>query len=629
MSDSASQSRFTGHTAWARSLQGPLRDFLATEIGSAVVLLAAAIAALAWANIDHASYESVWHTELSIEIGSSGISQSLREWINTGLMTFFFFVVGLEVRREFDVGELRERRRLALPVLAALGGMAVPIAIYLAFNAGEDSAHGWGVAMSTDTAFALGMLALVGPSFPDRLRGFLLTIIVVDDVVSLLVIAFVYSDSVEMVPLMIAIAIFGLIFLGLVVARIRVGPLYFTLALATWVALYESGVDPVVLGLAAGVLAWAYPSERGALERATDLFRDFREQPTPQLERSARSGLKEALSPNARLLQMYHPWTSYVIVPLFALANVGIAIDGDFLADAYSSPITLGILVGYVLGKPVGIAGVSWLVTKLSRGRLRPPVGWAATIGGGAIAGIGFTVSILIATLAFDGTELREAKLGVLSAAILASTLTWLVFRGTAKLPLQKRIRALLGESEVITDLAVQVDRDRDHWRGPEQAPVTLVEYGDFECPYCGLAEPVVRELLTDFGDLRYVWRHLPLSDVHPNAELAAEAAEAAAAQGRFWEMHDLLLGHQDELSPRHLRGYAEQLGLDPERFDEDLDRGSHAPRVEEDVDSADLSGVRGTPTFFINERRHEGAYDIETLSAAVRAARARALIRA
>ena len=248
---------------------------------------------------------------------------------------------------------------------------------------------------------------------------------------------------------------------------------------------------------------------------------------------------------------MYHPWTSYVIVPLFALANIGIAINGDFLSQAYSSPITLGIIVGYVLGKPVGIAGVSWLVTKLSRGRLRPPVGWAATVGGGAIAGIGFTVSILIASLAFNGIELREAKLGVLSAAVIASTLTWLVFRGTALLPRQARIRALLGDSEVITDLAVPVDPDRDHWRGPEDAPVTLVEYGDFECPYCGIAEPVIRELLADFGDLRYVWRHLPLSDVHPYAELAAEAAEAAAAQGKFWEMHDLLLDHQDELRYR------------------------------------------------------------------------------
>ena len=240
MSDAGTQSRFSGRTAWARSLQGPLRDFLATEIGSAVVLLAAAVAALAWANIDLHSYESLWHTDLSIQVGSSGISQDLRDWVNNGLMTFFFFVVGLEVRREFDVGELRERRRLALPVLATVGGMIVPIAIYLAFNAGESSAQGWGVAMSTDTAFALGMLALVGPRFPDRLRGFLLTIIVVDDVIALLVIIAAYSGTIDAVPLLIAAGIFLVIALGLGVARVRAGPVYFILGLGAWVALYES-----------------------------------------------------------------------------------------------------------------------------------------------------------------------------------------------------------------------------------------------------------------------------------------------------------------------------------------------------------------------------------------------------
>jgi len=626
MSDSRVRSAFSGRTAWARSLQAPLRDFLATETGSASVLLVAAVAALAWANLDLSSYESVWRTQLSIRVGGSGISQDLRDWVNSGLMTFFFFVVGLEVRREFDVGELRERRRLTLPVFAALGGMLVPVAIFLAFNAGKGSAQGWGVAMSTDTAFALGMLALVGPRFPDRLRGFMLTIIVVDDVVALLVIVAAYSGQVDLEPLLIAVGAFGLILIALA-ARIRPGLVYLLLAAVAWVALFESGVDPVVLGLAVGLITWAYPAGRGELERATDLFRSFREQPTPELARSARAGLEAAVSPNARLLQLYHPWTSYVVVPLFALANVGIAIDGDFLSRAYSSPITLGILVAYVLGKPVGMTGTALLVTKLSRGRLRPPVGWAATAGGGAIAGIGFTVSLLIAALAFHGVELREAKLGVLSAALCASALTWLVFRLTAMLPRRARIRALLGTSETLVDLALPVDPERDHLRGPAEAPVTVVEYGDFECPYCGRAEPVIRELLADFVDVRYVWRHLPLSDVHPRAELAAEAAEAAAAQGAFWGMYDLLLDHQGDLTPRDLHAYAEQLELDLERYRDELSGHAHAPRVEEDVDSADISGVTGTPTFFVNERRHDGAYDIETLSAAVRAAGARSVI--
>jgi Na+/H+ antiporter NhaA len=626
MNESPARTALAGRTAWARSMQTPLREFLGTETGSAAVLLAATVAALAWVNIDSSSYETLWHTDLSIRIGESGISQDLRDWVNSGLMTFFFFVVGLEVRREFDVGELRQRRRLALPLLAGLGGMLVPVAIYLAINAGDSSTHGWGVAMSTDTAFALGMLALVGPGFPDRLRAFMLTIIVVDDLVALLVIAFVYSAEVAVGALLIAVGIFGLILL-VRAARIRYGLVYFILAAAAWVALFESGLDPIILGLAMGLITWAYPAGRGELERATDLFRSFREQPTPELARSARAGLQSAVSPNARLQHLYHPWTSYVIVPIFALANAGIVVNGGFLSRAYSSPITLGIVFGYVIGKPLGIVGLSSLVTRLSRGRLRPPVGWGALFGGGAIAGIGFTVALLIATLAFQGQQLQEAKLGVLTAALTASLLSWLVFRATALLPRRLRIRALLGTSETLVDLALPVDLERDHLRGPKDAPVTVVEYGDFECPYCGRAEPAVRELLADFGDVRYVWRHLPLSDVHPNALRAAEAVEAAADQGAFWEMHDVLLDHQDDLRPRDLLAYAEQLGLDVERFRDDLRRQRWAPRIEEDVDSADMSGVTGTPTFFINGRKHDGAYDIGALSAAVRAAGARAAI--
>jgi protein-disulfide isomerase len=265
-------------------------------------------------------------------------------------------------------------------------------------------------------------------------------------------------------------------------------------------------------------------------------------------------------------------------------------------------------------------------VTRLTRGRLRPPVGWAAVVGGGTIAGVGFTVALLVATLAFEDRQLEEAKLGILSAALGAALVTWLLFRATALLPGRTRIRALLGSAEPLVDLYIDVDSERDHIRGPIDAPVTVVEYGDFECPYCGQAEPVVRELLQEFGDVRYVWRHLPLNDVHPRAQLAAEAAEAAADQGAFWELHDLLLAHQDALNPDDLVVYAEELGLDTERFMDDLSEHRSAARIAEDVDSADLSGVSGTPTFFVNGRRHHGSYDINSLSAAVRVAGAQAL---
>src|SRR5690349_947382 len=394
--------RFTGRTAWARSIQTPLRLFLRTETGGAAVLLTATAVALVWVNADAHSYNSLWSTRLSIDLGGSGVSLTLREWVNSGLMTFFFFVVGLEARREFDLGELRERRRFALPLLAGLGGMLVPVTIFLALNASRGSAHGWGVAMSTDTAFALGMLALVGPRFPARLQAFMLTTSVVDDVAALIVIATVYADGLHGRPLLVAAGLFAAV---PVLARVtrRTGPTCLALGLAAWYALSRSGVDPIVIGLAMGLLAFAATPARSDLERATDLFRLFREQPTPELARTARAGLRSALSPNDRLQQIYHPWTSYVIVPLFALANAGVHLDGAFLAGAVTSPITLGIVIGYVVGKPVGIVGGSWLVTRLTHENVRPPVGWAALAGGGTIAGIGFTVSLLIADHAFDG----------------------------------------------------------------------------------------------------------------------------------------------------------------------------------------------------------------------------------
>jgi Na+/H+ antiporter NhaA len=613
----------SGHTAW-RGKVTPLREFLETETGGAAVLLGAAVAALTWVNIHPHSYSEVWETPLSITVGNFGVTQSVRGWINGGLMTFFFFVVGLEARREFDLGELRARSRLTLPLLAGLAGMIVPIGIFLAFNAGETSMRGWGAAMSTDTAFALGLLALVDRNPSNRLRVFLLTVTVVDDIVALIVIGTVYSGSVKIAPLLIAVGLFAVV---LIVRgfRVRSGPLYFVLGVTVWVAVFKSGVDPIVVGLAMGLLTYAYPARREVLERATDLFRAFREQPTPELAASARQGVRYAISPNERLQQLYHPWTSYVIVPLFALANAGVALTGGSLARAYASPITLGILIGYIAGKPTGIAGLSSLVTWLTRGRLRPNVGWVAVVGGGAISGIGFTVALLVASIVFTGQELAEAKIGILSSALAASLVSGTVFRITGLLPRPLRARALLGRANQIVDLSVPVDKERDHIRGPHDAPVTLVEYGDFECPYCGQAEPIVRELLAELGDVRYVWRHLPLTDVHPRAQAAAEAAEAAAAQEAFWEMHDVIFKNQDALAVENLVSYAEQIGLDVDRFRNDIDERLGANRVAADVESADLSTVSGTPTFFINGRRHYGAYDIATLKTAVKLARLQA----
>ncbi len=598
----------------------PIQEFVATENASAIILVAATVAALLWANSPWGrTYEQVWTTELSLRLGGAELSLDLRHWVNDGLMAFFFFVVGLEIRREFDMGELRERRRVATPALAAIGGMAAPALIYLAFNAGEPTARGWGIPMATDTAFALGVLGLVGRRCPGRIRVFLLTLVIVDDIAALTVIALAYTGDVSLLALLVAAGLYGIV-VALRRAGVRHGVPYFIVGLGIWLSMLASGVHPTIAGVAVGLLATAYPPSRQDLQRAGALWRLFREQPTPRYARSASMGLAVAISPNERLQHLFHPWTGLVIVPLFALANAGVEVNGDVLAHAVSSPITLGIVVGLVGGKLLGITGATWLVTRRWLGGFPLTVSWTALAGAATVAGIGFTVSLLIADISLEGRQLEDAKLGILAASILAASLGWLVFHAVEHLPRRLLASGKSGLAEPLIDLADPVDPERDHIRGPEDAPVTLIEYADFECPYCGQAEAVVRELLAEFGnDLRYVFRHLPLADVHENAQLAAEAAEAAHAQGKFWEMHDLLFAHQDALSPEDLNRYAAELGLDVERFSEELRTRKHALRVARDVDGADQSGVAGTPSFFANGRRHPGAYDLETLTAMVK----------
>jgi Na+/H+ antiporter NhaA len=617
---------FAGRTAWARNLAAPVRSFLSTEAGGAFVMLGAAIAALLWANSPwwH-TYESAWSTELSIRVGTTGIAADLRTWVNEGLMTLFFLVVGLEAKRQLDLGELRERRRLAIPVFAAIGGITVPIAIYLAFNAGRAGGHGWGAAMSTDTAFALAAVALVTPRTATRIRVFLLTLAVVDDLAALVVIATVYTTHVSVLALSVAVALFAVL-VALRYAPFGRAAISVGLAVAIWIAMFKSGIDPVISGLAIGLGTSAYPPSREDLERATALTREFREQPTPELARSAQQSLQSAISPNERLQYELHPWTSYVIVPLFALANAGIHMTSKLMSSAVSSPITWGILLGYVVGKPIGVFTGSWIASRPALHGPRSPISEPVLLTAGACAGIGFTVSLLVSSLAFSGLALDEAKLGALATVVVAPIVAWLATRMIRHLPEALRARQVARTAEDILDLVADVDTEYDHIRGPDDAPVTLVEYGDFECPYCGMAEGAIRELLASHGgDVRYVWRHLPLNDVHPSAQLASEASEAAAAQGKFWEMYDILLAHQGELTPRDLTRYATELGLDVDRFREELRRREYAPRVSEDVASADESGVSGTPTFFINGRRHYGVYDIDTLTEAVGAAKTRA----
>jgi Na+/H+ antiporter NhaA len=588
------------------------------------VLVVATVVALLWANSPWSdSYSSFWETRLALVLGDHAIATDLRGWVNEGLMTLFFLVVGLEAKRELDLGELRERARLAIPVMASLGGMVVAAGVYLAINAGGEGAGGWGAAISTDTALALGALALLTRGRAIRMRVFLLTLLVIDDLVALLVIAIAYTDTID-IPALVVAAAFVVALFALRFAGSWRGPAATVTGVGLWLALFESGIDPVITGLLVGLVSTAYPPSRDDLERSTEQARSFREQPTPELAYSARASLTSAISLNERLQYRLLPWTSRVIVPLFALANAGIHFDSPLITSAVSSPVTLGIVAAYVIGKPAGILTVAWVGTRRAFGGRRLTLTWPALAIAATSAGIGFTVSLLVASLAFDGPLLDQAKIGVLATALISPAISWAAREVMQRLPDETRARQLGAVAGQIIDLADDVDPERDHIRGAVDAPVTLLEYGDFQCPYCSSAEPVITELLQDFGDeLRYVWRHLPLSDVHPDAQLAAEAAEAAAIQGAFWEMHDRLLANQDDLRVNDLYRHATALDLDLDRFSDDLRHRHGASRVARDVASADASGVSGTPTFFVNGRRHQGVYDIDTLTREVKAAAA------
>lgn len=588
---------------------------MAAETGSAGLLLAATVVALIWANSPLSDqYASLFSTEISIEVGRWSLAEDLRHWIDEGLMAIFFFVIGLEVRHELSVGELTDRRRVTIPLIAGIGGMLVPALLFLLISPSGDAANGWGVVIATDTAFVLGALALVGPRASTQLRIFLLTLAIVDDIVAITVIGVFYSDTLDPAALAVAAACLALIAL---LPRLGIWQTsaYLGLGLVLWVAAFESGLHPTLAGMLAGLLVASRPPDRSRVEQAARSARAFRQSPLPEVARSAARNVNRAVSPNERLQSLLLPTASFVIVPLFALANAGVDLRGGVLADALGSALTWGVVAGLVAGKTIGISLGALGGVRLGFGRLPRAVGGGQVVGGAALSGIGFTVSLLIVELAFDSAALRdEAKVGVLLAALLAVGLSWLLFRLAA---------VLRGETSASLPrrLATPVDPERDHIRGPVDAPLTLVEYGDFECPFCGRTTGAINDLRRELGDeLRYVFRHLPLADVHPHAELAAEASEAASAQGRFWQMHDMLYEHQGELDIEDLIAYAAQLDLDVDRFVAEVQSGRHAGRVREDAAGADASGAHGTPTFFIGEWRHVGPYDAMTLASELRA---------
>lgn len=574
---------------------------------AALLLLLFTAAAIAWANSPWgATYEAFWATEIELVVGGSDAHLTLHAFVNDVLMTLFFFTVGLEVKQELAIGELTDRSRAAVPVIASIAGLTVPALIFLLFNLGTGQAHAWGVVISTDTAFLLGALAIIGPKFPARLRTFLLTLAVVDDIGALVAIAVFYNDGPQLLPIVIVAVL--LVALALVrFLRAGRGLAYAVLGGALWFAVAAAGVHPTLAGVAVALLIPVFPPRRLEVERAAELARAFRESPNPAYARAASRSLRDSISINERLQAAWSPYVAFIVLPLFALANAGVRLDPATLTAAVASPLTWGIVVGLVVGKFVGITGATALVLRLGVGRLAPGLTLPRIAGGAALSGIGFTISLFIVGLAIDDPEAQDlARVGVLAASVIAFCSGWLILRIGDRLRPPRAVGARL---------ARPVDVERDHFRGRPDARYTIVEYGDFECPFCSRATGSIDAVIEHFGDdVRWVWRHLPLEGVHPHAKEAAQAAEAAARQGRFLEMARTMFANQDRLGTDDLCDHARAIGLDMDRFAADLRSPAVVRRVEDDMLDAELMDLHSTPTFFIGERRHVGPYDSATL---------------
>lgn len=581
-----------------------------TDNTAAALLLVFTVIAIAWANSPWAqSYWALLDTHIGFSVGLHHVEMSVKHVINDALMTFFFFIVGLEVTREFTIGELTDRSRAAVPVIAAAAGLVIPAVVFLAFNPTGENAQAWGVVISTDTAFLVGALAIIKPKFPARVRIFLLTLAVVDDVGALCAIALFYSDSIQVGPLLVAGALTGaLALVRFLPAGVR-GPAYAVLGVALWVALYLAGVHPTLAGVVIALLIPVFTPERRPVERAVDHIRAFRQSPNSEYARAASRALRESISINERLQTTVGPTVSFVVLPLFALANAGVRLDAQSVSAALRSPLTWGIVAGLVIGKFVGITGATWLIRRVGLGVLAPGLTLRRIAGGAALSGIGFTISLFIVDIAItDPARQDQARIGVLAASLTAFAFGWAIFR----------ITDWLSPPEPVgMKLLRPIDPDRDHTRGSHGAPLTLVEYGDFECPFCSRATGAIDEVRAHFGDeLLYVWRHFPLERAHPRAFDAARASEAAALQGRFWEMAHELFDHQDDLEWSDIYRYAVAAGCDIEKFDQDVRVHSSKVlhRVSDDAEDAEAMDLNATPTLFVNGVRHRGPWDAASL---------------
>lgn len=446
---SASVPAFATSTPIERILS-PFGRFLRTESSSGIILLLATILALVWANSPWAeSYFRLWETYLSVGWGDAVFRLSFHHFINDGLMVVFFFLVGLEIKRELQVGELASAKRAALPIAAALGGMLVPALIYTALNLGGPGIAGWGIPMATDIAFALGVLALMGPRVPLALKVFLAALAIVDDLGAVLVIALFYTEQISVLALALAAVLLAV----LVVANrlgVRHPGVYATIGFVLWIAFLQSGVHATVAGvlLAMTIPARTRINSRQFLDRGRHLLDRFdavgsegRDMLTNHEQQAAIQQLEDACeqaqAPLQRIEHDLHLWVAFGIIPLFALANAGVDLGGD-LAAAFAAPVTLGVIFGLLLGKPLGITLFAWAAVRVGLAAKPEEVSWRAIHGVSWLGAIGFTMSLFIGNLAFgEGVLLDDAKIGVLSASLAAGLVGWFLLRRTQPAPRQ------------------------------------------------------------------------------------------------------------------------------------------------------------------------------------------------
>jgi NhaA family Na+:H+ antiporter len=403
-----------------RGVPKSVRRFMDTEASGGILLLAAAVVALIWANSPwSASYQSLFHTDITVNFGRYVLTGDLHHWVNDALMVVFFFVVGLEIKGELVHGKLRDPRTAAMPAVAALGGMVVPALLYILVNAGGDGARGWGIPMATDIAFAVGVVTLLGPRVPSSLKLFLLTLAIVDDIGAIIVIGIFYSTGLQPQFLGMAAAIIVVIVILNRAGVVWLAP-YLVLGAGLWLVTYASGVHATIAGVVLGLLTPARKLVPATVAR--EWANDLRDEPSAEELRVMTKLARHSVSPAEHIGHALHPWSSFLIVPIFALANAGVAIKADAFDVPGATAVSLGVMLGLVLGKTLGIAGAAWLAARLGVARLPEGATWPMMVAIAAVAGIGFTVSLFVAELAFpEGALADAAKIGVLAASAVAA----------------------------------------------------------------------------------------------------------------------------------------------------------------------------------------------------------------